>query len=112
MAKKIHGWIVDVDHLADDDVGRVGTFGPRGISDEARDRLILLREEEPSLLRGRCLVRRWRCLDDDGEVCYEGRYVGPRGDEREFSPLDDFARPDAGATTIEYLDANGTWEAL
>lgn len=109
MTRRIHGWIVDTDHLAeagegadgDDEEGRIG---PHDASQAVRDRL--------RLLRGDQVARRWRCLDGDGELCYSGRYVGPM-DERAFSPLDDFARPDAGATRIEYLNpVSGQWEEL
>lgn len=106
-----YGWIIDVDHLAALEdrerfelTDRAGTVGPRDISQGNRDRL--------RLLRGDQVAHRWRAKDDDGNLYYEGRYVGP-GDERMFAPLDDFARPDAGAVAIEYLNAQtGAWEPL
>lgn len=103
-----YGWIVDVDHLTSGDVdptvNRFGTVGPRSIRPVFNSRL-LANDIAPD-------VRRWRCKDDDGEIYYEGRYIGT--DEADgFGPLHDFAQPDAGATTIEYLNpATGQWEEL
>jgi hypothetical protein len=112
------GWIVDSDFTCDPDGDPEGAYivagnwhwsefgriGPRNIPDPIRDRL--------RLLRGRWVAQRWRCLDDDGIVYYQGRYVGP-GDERMFAPLDNFARPHAGCTAIEYLDTNtNLWRPL
>ncbi len=51
-------------------------------------------------------VKRWRCKDADGELCYGGIFIGP--DEYMFAPLDDFCKPDAGAVTIEYME----WKEL
>lgn len=102
-----YGWIVEVDHLTSSHpaaVGksRVGRLGPRNIAPATRDRLLHPADDEPD-------VRRWRCRDDDGELYYEGRFIGP--ESQMFGPLEDFATPDAGATTIEYLDG-GEWRAL
>lgn len=55
--------------------------------------------------------REFRMLDDDGEHYYTGFYLGPH-DGTEFGPLDDFGTPNAGATSIEYRNAAGHWEAL
>lgn len=104
-----YGWIIDIDRVSCDGpeldvLSRVGTIGPLNIRPVIHARL-LARDIAPD-------VKRWRCLDDDGEVYYEGRYIGS-GEADGFGPLEDFARPDAGATTIEYLNpANGQWEAL
>ena len=51
---------------------------------------------------------KFRLLDDDGEVYYEG-YSNDSDSEKAFSPLDDFGRPNAGCTEIQYLE-NGKWE--
>ena len=100
-----YGWVIDTDHIAESpEYSRVGTMGPSGIP-------TMIRED---FERGAaCLeFKRWRCKDGDGEVYYEGRYIGP-GDERMFGPLQDFATPDAGASDIEYLNTDtGQWEAL
>lgn len=96
-----YGWIVDVDHLAIDPVAEssVGVVGPRGVD---AGMMLCLRE-------GSAECKRWRCKDDDGNVYYEGRLIG----EESFGPLDDFASPNAGATTIEYLNQETqTWSVL
>src|SRR3954463_12887824 len=113
MAKSAsYGWIIDVDHLFEADVpsdvsassygSRVGTFGPFNCAPQ----LMAIFEAADALSSTGDPLRtvwRWRCLDDDGELYYEGRFIG---DEiRMFAPLEDFAQPDAGATTIEYLNA-------
>lgn len=117
-----YGWIIDTDHLVTSGVtdaseSRVGTFGPSGIHPRIEATLTGKGDLDPpppesadawaSLL---VQVRRWRCMDDDGELYYEGRFIGP--ESRIFAPLEDFAMPDAGATTIEYLAPSGAWEAL
>lgn len=102
-----YGWIVDVDRVSVDgpeldQPSRVGTVGPSNISPVINARL-LANDAAPD-------VRQWRCKDDDGEIYYEGRYIGS---VYGFAPLTDFAQPDAGATTIEYLNpTTGQWEAL
>lgn len=107
-----YAWIVDVDHLSNVPLSsqltesgintRVGLVGPRNIDPE-RERM--LRDNTATE------VRRWRCKDDDGELCYEGRFIG--AEDAIFAPLEDFAMPDSGATSIEYLNPQtGTWEIL
>ena len=56
----------------------------------------------------------FRMKDDDGELYYEGvMVITPEdGDEAEFRPLWDFGMPNAGATTIEYRQSDGTWTPL
>jgi hypothetical protein len=48
----------------------------------------------------------FRCKDDDGEVYYYGKMQ-----RVDFDPLDDFAAPNAGCTTIEYLH-DGEWTII
>lgn len=51
---------------------------------------------------------RFRMLDDDGELYYEGE-----SDSRfNFAPLDDFGMPNAGCTEIRWLTDHGAWEVL
>ena len=70
-------WIIDIDHIADP-AAKPGTFqnavGLVGPSSYAGD--------------GSELTQRFRLLDDDGEVYYEGR----SGEDSDFGPLDDFGR--------------------
>lgn len=105
MSRANYGWIVDVDHLAESpDDSRVGTIGPRAIPP-------VYQAHFETGARPLAVVH-WRAKDSDGELYYEGRYLGPH-DDRMFGPLLDFALPDAGASDIEYLNPDtNKWEAL
>lgn len=109
-----YGWIIDADHVPVSGLnGRVGVVGPRRI--HPRIEAVLERKAvEPPTERWTGLlsnVRRWRCKDSDGEIYYEGRYIGP--ESRMRAPLEDFCQPDAGATDIEYLDQESNeWGTL
>lgn len=76
----------------------LGVTGPR----DAPDDLV-------SAVGSELLGERFRMLDDDGNVYYEGRIVG---DYDGFEPLDDFGMPNAGCTTIEYRGSGGSWKQL
>lgn len=100
-----YGWILDVDTIYDpvtDEGGpAVGLVGPRLIHPEIEQ---LLREGHGD---------RFRMLDDDGMVYYEGRIAGRDTNHFMFAPLDDFGRPNAGCTTIEYQHpVSKGWEPL
>lgn len=99
-----YGWIVTKDSIFDPEFDKkdaVGVMGPRGIQPEIAE-----------ALRAGDGVR-WRTLDDDNAPYYEGRYIGP-DDETLFRPLEDFAMPNAGATTIQYWQSGkgGGWKTL
>lgn len=91
-----YGWIVTKDLTGE---GDTGTMGPRNISPDIAHRL----------QKGE--GRAWQAYDGDGTLLYLGRYLGP-DDETMFMPLDDFATPNVGATTIKYKNGRGGWEAL
>lgn len=56
------------------------------------------------------LVYRFRLLDGDGEVYYEG--ISDDSDSEEaFAPLDDFGEGYAGCAEIQYC-RTGIWETL
>ena len=56
------------------------------------------------------LKHRFRLLDDDGEIYYEG--VSDDCDSlRAFAPLDDFGKGYAGCTEIRYF-TDGVWRQL
>ncbi|HID40635.1 MAG TPA: hypothetical protein EYP33_00575 [Pyrodictium sp.] len=55
-------------------------------------------------------VYKFRMLDDDNNIYYYGR-SSDKDSEDAFSPLDDFGRPNAGCTEIQYYE-NGKWETL
>jgi hypothetical protein len=101
----MYAWMIDKDHTADPgsrpgtNSNAVGMMGPRGMSDHHM-RLLVAGQGAP-----------FRMLDDDGELYYEGRFIGDIDDEEAFGPLDDFGMPNAGATSILYL-RNGIWEQL
>ena len=56
------------------------------------------------------LKHRFRLLDDDGEIYYEG-LSDDCDSQRAFAPLDDFAKGYAGCTEIFYF-TNGAWRQL
>lgn len=56
------------------------------------------------------LKHRFRLLDDDGEIYYEG--LSDNCDlQRAFAPLDDFGKGYAGCTEINYFDGQ-SWRQL
>jgi hypothetical protein len=95
-----YGWIITKDHLFRQfeaaDVDRTGTIGPRNITDEMTEQLV----------NGE--GNRFRMYDDDGNLYYEGRYLG---DLEYGDPVIDFGGPDAGCTYMsEPTGKNGAWE--
>lgn len=108
-----YGWIIDVDHDADNDEplatnsNAVGLTGPRNINPE----------DQQALKNGG--GRRFRMYDDDGELVYEGRFIGDSEGDDGFGPLDDFGAPNYGCTSIQYYRGSHTelvtiedWETL
>lgn len=100
-------WIIDRDLLAEDDPASdrakpgtndnaVGVMGPRRYKGDGSE-----------------LKKRFRMLDDDGTVYYEGR-CDTDHDDNALGPLDDFGTPNAGCTTIQYWVAGkgGGWKNL
>ena len=107
-------WIITKDKIESD---ALGTTGPGIASDNDVKRL----------KAGEGV--RFRMLDDDGEIYYYGRQLaesdctedyegGFYGAESEFAPLDNFGRPNAGCTDIQFdngvKDSKGkvVWESL
>jgi hypothetical protein len=116
-------WIITKDKIADptyreaSNCNAKGLTGPRIASDNDVKRL--------QAGEG----KRFRMLDDDGEIYYYGRQLeesdcteeyedGYYGAESEFAPLDNFGRPNAGCTEIQFdngvKDSKGkvVWESL
>jgi len=56
------------------------------------------------------LVHRFRMLDGDGEVYFEG-VSDDASSQRAFNPLDDFGRGFAGCVEIQYHEGK-TWKPL
>lgn len=116
-------WIITKDKIAETDepegtnLNAKGLTGPRIASENDVKRL---QAGEGT---------RFRMLDDDGEIYYYGRWLeeddcteayteGFYSEDPEFSPLDNFGRPNAGCTELQYdngkRDAKGKviWETL
>ena len=53
----------------------------------------------------------FRLRDGDGELYFEGRYLGDQSEDL-FGPLDDYGMPGYGCTAIEYQGADGGWESI
>ena len=56
-------------------------------------------------------THKFRMLDDDGNLYYEG-YSDDCDGESAFDPLDDYGTPNAGCTEIQYKNGVGKWETL
>ncbi|MEU4534356.1 hypothetical protein AB0G15_05775 [Streptosporangium sp. NPDC023825] len=110
-----YGWIIDKDHLYNPNSGfeernDTGTMGPRRISPEIKAQLKAGKGEK------------FRMLDDDGELYYTGRIIGPADGspeaasdeciEWEFAPLSGFGARNAGCTDIQYKNDKGEWKNL
>ncbi len=97
-----YAWVITEDKInglpGDSVPSRKGTAGPH----DAPDNLLSSAQAGDG--------RKFRMLDDDGEVYYLGVYAGP-DDEDMFGPLWDFGAPDAGATEIQYRE-DGKWVTL
>jgi hypothetical protein len=107
-------WIITKDKIESDSVG---VTGPRIATDADVKRL--------KAGEG----KRFRMLDDDGEIYYYGRQLeysecteeyeqGMFGSESDFAPLDNYGGPNAGCTEIQFdngvKDSKGkvVWETL
>lgn len=91
-AKRKYGWVIVRDFV--DDGMFVGAMSANSPFTEQEIRS-----------RGELL----RLLDDDGELYYHVKILG---DYSGFEPLDQFATPNAGATTVEYKARDGRWRTL
>ncbi len=89
-----YSWMISKDLI--DEGEEEGTVGPRHTELSAKE----IKEKG----------HKFRMLDADDEVYYEGYYVGDFS-EKAFGPLDDFGAPNAGCADIQYLK-KGKWETL
>ncbi len=98
----MYAFKITVDHIEGKHDGSVGVIGPRAATDEH------------VLLLGSGGGTRFRMLDDDGGVCYEGKFIGDETGHEAFAPLDDFGTPNAGCTRIDYWEPGkgGGWKTL
>jgi len=100
----------------------VGIVGPSDIAREHEEALRYAktvlplrtddRETVTKFIAGNSGIHLFRLFDDDGELYYEGLFLGDRESELAFRPLDDFGAPNAGCTRIDYLYPNGQWRPL
>jgi hypothetical protein len=92
-------WIIDIDHIADADAKPASNANAVGLSGP-----------DHYTGTGQELTHRFRMLDDDRELYYEGR----SGNSSDFGPLNDFGMPNAGATIIQYFESGkgGGWKDL
>ena len=94
-------WVIVADLVADpeSEPGRnanaVGVMGPSKCAERLAG--------EPEV---------FRMLDADGELYYIGLLFDPEDVTSGFEPLDEFGRPNAGCTQIEYWALKNSWEAL
>jgi len=94
----MNAWTITRDYFADPDAKRgtnsnaVGIVGPCAARLTAQQII-----EHPD-------AKRFRMLDDDGEIYYEGYIVG----SDELAPIDHFGEPNAGCTSIQ-VQENGAW---
>lgn len=112
-----YAWIIDKDHLFEDDDppenNEAGVTGPSNAPDELLTRL--------TAGEGRA----FRMFDDDGELYYSGRVIvrgrdgtawrDVDGGEEDFGPLRDFGTPNAGCSHIKYRQTfagHAVWETL
>ena len=91
-------WTITKDHIAEPgdppatNTNARGMTGPHTATLTARQII-----EHPD-------AKRFRMLDDDGEINYEGYIVG----SDELAPIDHFGEPNAGCTSIQ-VQENGAW---
>lgn len=114
-----YGWMIDKDHYGEGPEGTnqnaVGIMGPRDMTDAIVTRLKAGEGQS------------FRMGDDDNDLYYEGRFFDEDYDtqdlrhlplsrvdvtEAAFAPLDDFGRPNAGCTSIQYKNESGEWETI
>jgi len=94
----MNAWTITRDYFADPDAKRGTNSNAVGIVGASCGIRLTAQEiiEHPN-------AKRFRMLDDDGEIYYEGFLVGD-----EFAPLDYFGEPNAGCTSIQ-VQENGAW---
>lgn len=93
-----YGWLITHDYLEGPQHGCEGVWGPNQTPFSRDD---IKHHGRPFLLK-----------DGDGEILYQGLFLGDASSEEGFGPLDDFGEPNAGCTVIEYRNSSGKWEQL
>ena len=103
----MYGWVITKDLLWNEDPvssreykmrNDKGTVGPKGT----------ILDKGTIVTMG----KKFRMKDDDGFVYYEGMiFETDMSETTGFEPLDEFGSPNAGCTSIEYME-NGKWVEL
>lgn len=90
-------WIITKDHFAEQDQPVATNRNAVGVASR-------------NYKDGMKLEHKFRMLDDDRELVYEGE----SNDDSSFSPLDNFGEPNFGCTIIQYWQAGegGGWKDL
>lgn len=116
-------WIITKDKIADTEYPEGSNSNAKGVTGPR----IATENDLKRLKAGE--GKRFRMLDDDGEIYYYGRWLedsectekyesGIWGQDSEFSPLENFGAPNAGCTELQYdngkRDDKGKviWETL
>lgn len=97
----MYAWIIDTDHLADNNSTDAGIIGPRNAPAE----LIRKLKDAGTAANGAAGIFRFTMRDDDGELYYTGRMATdqlPADDDACYGPLSDFGAPNAGCVEISY----------
>jgi len=114
-------WKIDADILAVGAIGtnpnHAGTWGNENGTCLIRDgkvRGVTHKDESNCPAGDDILTVRFRIKDDDGELYYEGRMTAElSGSDEVFRPLNDFATPNDGATSLEiYNNAKRIWQMI
>lgn len=119
-----YGWLIIRDLITDGtdpkgtNCNAPGVRGPHGLHPDVETRLVAaakLGKRRGTLADPN--VEFFRMYDDDGNLYYTGCYlVTDDTDPDGFEPLDDFGRPNAGCTRIDYFrgitDGKEAWAEL
>jgi hypothetical protein len=105
-----YAWLITHDSIADPEYPLGSLCNARGLTgprDASQDLLgILHRAANAGKDKWQGTPCQWfKIYDDDGELYYSGIRTGEAaeyGSQELFEPLDDFGRPNAGATEIHY----------
>jgi hypothetical protein len=97
----VTAWTITKDHIAEPGDPPATNTSARGMTGPHTAKLTAKQIiEHPA-------AKRFRMLDDDGEIYYEGCLIG----DDLFAPLDDFGEPNAGCTCIQIFE-DGQWKYL
>lgn len=114
-------WGITKDHLNEPDgcssatmESEVGTWGNKNGVCLIRGGKVKGTTHAKESTHAASLVVPFRIKDDDGELYYTGKMTKELADSPDvLLPLDDFAMPNAGATTLElWNDKTNSWEAV